>query len=130
LAYARNGDMDHAEEALKHTMELDATNFDAAYNLGAVYLQKKMVPEALAAFRQSEKVNPDYEPSHKAIGEVLLYQGQLDEAIAELQRAAQLQPEDSAVHVSLAKALAQKGLDQQAQDEMRRAQQIQDQPQP
>src|SRR5713226_1628710 len=87
LAYARTGDFDRAILELKHAFDLDATNFSASYNLGAAYGQKQMVPEAVAAFRQTIAIAPEYAPGHRALGEMLLYRGQLDESVAELRRA-------------------------------------------
>jgi len=59
LAYGRNGDFDKSISMLQRALELDPTNFDAAYNAGVAYLQKKMVPEAAAAFRKSLWIGPD-----------------------------------------------------------------------
>ena len=99
------GDFDQAISTLKRRWSLDSTNFSAAYNLGAAYLQKKMITEAIAAFRQSITIAPEYGPGHRALGEMLLYQGQVDEALTELRRAVELVPEDPGTHAALAKAL-------------------------
>ena len=104
-------------------MQLDATNFSAAYNLGIVYEQKQMMTEAMVAFRQALSIAPDYPLAHRSLGEALLYQGQVDEALTELRRAVQLSPHDPGNHAALARALSAKGLDSEAQEEMRKAQQ-------
>jgi tetratricopeptide (TPR) repeat protein len=111
---------------LKRVIELDGTNFSAAYNLGAAYLKKQMVPEALAAFQQAAAINPDYAAAHRALGELMLYQGQVDESIAELRRAAALEPRNAGTHAALAKALTAKGLTAEADEEMRKAQHAND----
>ncbi len=127
LAYGKAGDFDSAIQTLKHALELDSTNFGAAYNLGAAYLQEKMTPEAAAAFRQSITIAPDFGPGHRALGEVLLYQGQVDDALTEMRHAADLIPQDPGMHAALARALAAKGLNDEAEQEMRKAQQAQPQ---
>jgi len=108
---------------LKRALELDGTNFSAAFNLGAAYEKKQMIPEAMAAFRQSATIDPDYAAAHRAVGELLLYQGQTEEALAELRRATELDPHDPGAHAALAKALTAKGLNAEADEEMRKAQQ-------
>ncbi|PYV79208.1 MAG: hypothetical protein DMG96_04950 [Acidobacteria bacterium] len=110
-------------QTLRRALELDSTNFSAAYDLGLSYLQKNMANEAAAAFRQSVTINDDYAPGHRVLGELLLSQGQLDEALAELHKAAELSPEDASTHSALARALAAKGLTSEAEDEMRKAEQ-------
>ncbi|PYX16368.1 MAG: hypothetical protein DMG84_07830, partial [Acidobacteria bacterium] len=60
LSFGQTGDWDRAIETLKRALQLDSTNFSASYNLGAAYLQKKMVPEAVTAFRQCITTAPDY----------------------------------------------------------------------
>jgi len=112
---------------LKHALELDGTNFSAAYNLGAAYARKQMAPEALAAFRETTRIAPEYAPGHRALGELLLYQGQADESLAELRHAAALDPNDAGIHAALAKALAAKHLDTEANEEKRKAEQAQPQ---
>jgi tetratricopeptide (TPR) repeat protein len=107
---------------LKRALQLDGTNFSAAYNLGAAYLKKQMVPEAAEAFRQSISINPEYAAGRRALGEVLLYQGQVNESLAELRRSAELDPRDPATHAALARALSAKGLNAEAEEETRKAQ--------
>ena len=97
-------------ETLKRALELDPSNFSAAYNLGAAYVQKQMMTEARPHFVPRSTIAPDYAPGHRALGEVLLYQGQVDDALTELRRAVELAPQDPGNHAALAKALSAKGL--------------------
>jgi tetratricopeptide (TPR) repeat protein len=108
---------------LKRALDLDGTNFSAAYNLGATYARKQMAPEAVASFRETIRIAPDYAPGHRALGELLLYQGQTDESLAELRQAVALDPNDANAHAALAKALSAKHLNAEANEEMRKAQQ-------
>jgi arylsulfatase A-like enzyme/Flp pilus assembly protein TadD len=141
LAYAQSGQQDRAITTFKHTLELDPTNFAAAYNLGAAFLRTGVsnrtkypalkveveadtldqVEQAVAGFRQSALIRPDYPPAHLALGEVLLYQGKLDDALAESRRAVELAPDDPAAHAVLARALKAKGMDGEAAKEMEKA---------
>jgi len=84
-------------------------------------LQKKMVPEAVSAFRQCITTAPDHAQGHRALGEVLLYQGQTNEALAELHRAIELDPNDPGSHMARAKALAATGRNDEAEDELRKS---------
>jgi tetratricopeptide (TPR) repeat protein len=122
LASAALGDDTEAIKYLKRTLELDPTNFGAAFDLGATYLHQNMLDDSTAAFRQSVTINPDFAPGYRALGEMLLYQGKLDEGLKELRTAVRLAPNDSRTHQSLAKALEAKGLHMQAEEEMRKAQ--------
>ena len=65
LSFGQTGDWDRAIETLKRALQLDPTNFSASYNLGAAYLQKKMVPEAVTAFRQCITTAPDPESAER-----------------------------------------------------------------
>ena len=124
-AVFRKAQIDSAIESLKRTLQLDSTNFEAAFNLGVAYIQKRDLPSAADAFRASIKVNPNLARSHRALGETLLYMDQVDNAILELRRAVELAPQEPSGHQSLAKALAAKGLTAEADEEMRRAQEPQ-----
>ena len=86
--------MDAAIATLQRTLQLDATNFEAAFNLGVAFLQKKQLEPAAAAFRQSVTINPELARGHRALGETLLYLDKVDEAIAELRRAVELAPQE------------------------------------
>src|SRR5258708_29805812 len=108
---------------LKRALELDGTNFCAAYNRGGAYAKKQMAPEAIAEFRETIRIDPEYAPGHRALGELLLYQGQVDESVAQLREAAALDPNDAGTHAALARALSAKHLDAEANEEMRKAQQ-------
>jgi Flp pilus assembly protein TadD len=124
MAQAHAGHMDAAIATLQRTLQLDPTNFEAAYNLGVAFIQKQQLAPAADAFRQSIAIYPDLARSHRALGETLLYQGETDEAIAELRHAVELAPQEPAMHESLAKALTRKGLSAEADEETRRAQQL------
>ena len=119
------GNLDDAIANLRRTLELDDTNFSAAFNLGSAYLQQQRVPEALAAFEQSVRIYPAYAAGHQAIGRILLHQGQTDGALKALLEAARLEPRDPVTHMALAKAYELKGLTRQAQSELEKARQLQ-----
>jgi Flp pilus assembly protein TadD len=129
MAQAHAGQIDAAIATLQRTLQLDATNFEAAFNLGVAYVQKKQLEPAASAFRQSVTIYPEFARGHRALGETLLYQDKVDDAIAELRRAVELAPQEPIMHESLAKALAAKGLTVEAEEETRRAQQQQPAPQ-
>jgi arylsulfatase A-like enzyme/cytochrome c-type biogenesis protein CcmH/NrfG len=121
MAQAHAGQNDAAIGSLQRALELDGTNFDAAFNLGVAYIQKRDLERAGEAFRKSVGASPEFARGHRALGETLLYQGKIDDAIVELRRAVELAPDEPAMHESLAKALEAKGLTAEAEVERRRA---------
>jgi tetratricopeptide (TPR) repeat protein len=121
MAQAHSGRFDAAIETLQHAFEMDKTNFEAAFNLGVAYIQKRDLARAAGAFEESVKANPEFARGYRALGDTLVYQGKVDEAIVDLRKAVQLTPDDPQVHESLAKALEAKGLTGEAAEERQRA---------
>ena len=91
--------MDAAITTLQRALQLDATNFEAAYNLGVSYIQKAQLDQPQPHFpSQSVTINPDLARGHRALGETLIYLNKLDESVTELRRAVEFGSENAEMH--------------------------------
>jgi tetratricopeptide (TPR) repeat protein len=61
-------------------------------NLGAAFLRKGELDQAMAQFQKALELKPDYASSHNNLAIVLLHENRVDEAIAHLQKALEIQP--------------------------------------
>jgi tetratricopeptide (TPR) repeat protein len=105
LAAARQ--FDEAVDEFRRAARLDPTGA-AHYDLGSLLLELDRTEEAIAAFRASLTLAPNYVPAHNNLGIALGIQGRLDEAIGHFQQALTLQPDSEDARKNLALALAQK----------------------
>ncbi len=58
--YLNKGDYENAIGRLKSSIDLDHTIFESHYNLGIAYTQAKRYDEALDAFNNASKFNPEF----------------------------------------------------------------------
>jgi Flp pilus assembly protein TadD len=75
------------------------------------------MPEALAAYGESLRLQPDYVPAHFNLGVALLDSGQPGKAVAELDRALGAEQHRAEVHLYLGDALADLKRDREAADQ-------------
>jgi Flp pilus assembly protein TadD len=85
------------------------TNAATHESLGAALYTLKDLDGAIAAYRESLRLDPHYAAAHSNLGLVLTFKGNLDGAIAELQEALRLVPHYVAAHLNLGVALRRKG---------------------
>ncbi len=83
-ALAQSGDMDAAESAFRHAIELDTQLIDGWYNLGHVLDARTDTAGACAAFARILAIKPDHLPARIQHAEMLKMLGRLDEAQSEL----------------------------------------------
>jgi len=79
-------------------------------NLGIVLFQKGEIDEAIAHYRKTLQMWPDFSDADYNLGNALLQKGEIDEAIVHCRRAVMIQPNDPDAQVALGNALARKGL--------------------
>ena len=79
-------------------------------NLGIVLSQKGEIDEAIAHYRKTLEMSPDFADADYNLGNALLQKGEIDAAILHCQRAVTIQPNDPEAQVALGNALFQKGL--------------------
>lgn len=77
---------------------------------GLSYFYKGMYDDAIAAYKEAIKLDPNYARGHLVLGEAYGEKGMYDEAIAEHKRAIEINPRYAAAHNNLGIAYAHKGL--------------------
>ncbi len=80
-----------------------------ALRAGHVAVLRGRLDEALAAYRDAERIAPDRPLPHTSLGGVLLDLGRVDEALEELRLALELSPRDEGALLGRAEALGRAG---------------------
>ena len=107
--YARAGDLPKAEQMLRKTVEVDASNFDAYSMLGRLYISQKRLDEALAEFQSLSKRQARPVQAHTVAGVILEAQNKPQEARKHYEQALQLDPEMPVAANNLAWMYAETG---------------------
>ena len=124
LARGRAGDWEGSTQWLSKALTLDKTNFSAAMNLGAAFVQMKRFDDAERLFRESIRINPAYAAGHKALGQLLAFRGDAAGAITELEQAATLAPDDPQTRMELSRAYDATGQHERAAEQRREAESL------
>ena len=91
------------QEALsQHEVEKDATNFEAQYNLAAIYSLRGDVKEALPHYEAAAQIRPKDPVVNNALGSALLANGAVGAAIERLREALAVRPGYFDAHYNLA----------------------------
>lgn len=88
-------------------LERNELNAEAHNNLGLLYQQKGLAPDAIREFQRAIAINPRYTRAHNNLGVAWMRQGKLDLAQAEFQAVLSIDSGDTDALVNL--ALSQKG---------------------
>jgi tetratricopeptide (TPR) repeat protein len=89
---------------LPSTVDSQAT----AYNeQGIQYFHEGRLEDAVTAFQQALRVEPNYADAHGNLGNIFYYQGRHDEAVASYRRAIELRPISAVFHGNLGNVLAE-----------------------
>jgi Flp pilus assembly protein TadD len=98
------------QEALAlHHIQNDPGDFEAHYNLAALFQMKGNLSGAVLQFTQAVRLQPDDPTANNALGAVLLASGNLDGAIGYLKTALVGRPDYFDAHYNLGNALASQG---------------------
>jgi tetratricopeptide (TPR) repeat protein len=98
------------QEALAlHHIQNDPADFEAHYNLAALFQMKGDLPGAVLQFTQAVRLRPDDPTANNALGAVLLAGGHIPEAIPHLNAALKARPDYFDAHYNLGNALASQG---------------------
>jgi tetratricopeptide (TPR) repeat protein len=100
---------ENQEECFARAANLDPEDPYARNNLGAVLSQQGRLDEAIVAYRQAIKKNPDYYKAYSNLGAAYACQGETRTAIGLYRKALKLNPRDAASHLNLGLALARLG---------------------
>jgi len=101
------GEWDAARQLYGSVAAIDPESPRAWYHLGRMRAEVGLVGEAVAAFRRTLELEPDYAPAHERLGSLLLSRDRLDEAEASFREAHRLAPNEPAGARGLARTLLQ-----------------------
>jgi Tfp pilus assembly protein PilF len=93
----------------RHNLQKNPDDFEAHYNLAALLMGGGNVLEALAHFKEADRIRPNQATVNNALGAALLAEGRVDEAIAHFAAALKSRPDYFDAHYNLGNALASKG---------------------
>ncbi len=79
------------------------------YNLGFALSARGRRDEAIAAFEEALRIDPDYAQAHNNLGALLQLVGQQDAALEHYRRAAALRPDNVEAHTNLGQLLSIRG---------------------
>lgn len=98
------GNLDEAESMFIHSLESNADNVDATYNLGLIHMESGKYKEAVKNFVILKCQFPDDIQIRKLLTESLLQDGSADEALKEVKQIIDSDYGDSESHYFLGKA--------------------------
>jgi tetratricopeptide (TPR) repeat protein len=104
LRYWRN-----SESLYRHAIAVTKDNHMAYYCLGLALTEQHKAGEALAEYREAERLAPGIYETHRNIGNLLDDMGKPAEALAEYREAVRLRPDISILHENLATLLVELG---------------------
>jgi len=98
------GDLETAQNFLDQALKQGIKHPIVFHNLGVIAQERRNDAQAVAWFRKSLLLDPNYGPSRLLLGSSLLSLGKTDDAVRELKRAVRSMPNEPAAHLQLAKA--------------------------
>ena len=112
------------ETLFRHAMAVTVNNVDAMINYGMALENEGKPMEAMAQYREAEKLAPSSDMAHADIGNLLYYAGDTNGALAEFQQAVTLNPRSETLHDRLGNVLAGIGRFSDGTNEFYRAMQM------
>ena len=104
------GDVGGAIELLKNAIKISPDSFAAHANLGNIYIDRKLWPEAMREFQEAVRIDDTQAESRRNLGFVCMQMGKIDKAISELSAAVRIAPGYAVAYYNLAEAYSIKGL--------------------
>src|SRR5215510_13819293 len=98
------GDLETAQNFLDQALKQGVKHPIVFHNLGVIAQERHKDAQAVAWFRKSLLLDPNYGPSRLLLGSSLLSLGKTDDAVRELQRVVRSMPSEPSAHLQLAKA--------------------------
>jgi tetratricopeptide (TPR) repeat protein len=93
ISYINQGRLDDASEVSRAIISKDARNAEAYFNLGVIAHQRGFHDQALAAFKRSVELRPDYDESRINLATEYSLRGDLGLAKAQLETALEINAE-------------------------------------
>ena len=109
LTWRQCGMYASVETLWQTTLRRDPGSWMAHNNLGAFFLKRGNLDEAMAHYRATLDVRPNDTEARNNLGLILFRKERVDEAVAQYQIALQIDPDYAEAHNNLATALARKG---------------------
>jgi Flp pilus assembly protein TadD len=97
------------EAIMQHRLEKYPADFSALFNLGALRLNRKQIPSAIAFLRSALRSQPGQPVALNSLGVALESDNQLAEAVEQFRHALRVQPDYTDARYNLANALALQG---------------------
>ena len=97
------------EAIMQHRLEKYPADFSALFNLGALRLNRKQIPSAIAFLRSALRSQPGQPVALNSLGVALESDNQLSEAVEQFRHALRVQPDYTDARYNLANALALQG---------------------
>ena len=104
IAALRAGDLDSAENIFTLALHQGERSPLVYHNLGVIAQERGQHKQAVARFRETLRLQPEFGPAHLLLGVSLLALGKNAEAARELKIAEKLMPAEPQVHLQLARA--------------------------
>jgi tetratricopeptide (TPR) repeat protein len=104
IAALRAGDLDSAENIFTQALHQGVNSPLVYHNLGVIAQERGQHPQAVARFRETLRLQPEFGPTHLLLGVSLLALDKNGEAARELKIAEKLIPAEPQVHLQLARA--------------------------
>jgi len=112
--YLQLGYWQNSVTILEHAIEVTPNDRFAHANLGAAFLRKNMLDQAIVHFEKVLQSDPCDAMTQLNLGAALLRKDKTDQAIVHFEKALQLDPCDVITHLDLGAAFAKQGKQQQA----------------
>jgi tetratricopeptide (TPR) repeat protein len=87
---------------------------EACSRLGFALAHEGRLPEAIQAYEEALRLQPDNAEAHNSVGIILVQQGKVPEATAQYEQALRVEPHNARAHNNLGVALAESGKLQEA----------------
>ena len=104
IAALKAGDLDTAEKVFTLALQQGERSPLVYHNLGVIAQERGQHERAVARFRETVRLQPEFGPAHLLLGVSLLALGKNAEAARELKLAEKLMPAEPQVHLQLARA--------------------------
>src|SRR5438045_6033817 len=104
IAALRAGDLDSAEKVFTLALHQGVRSPLVYHNLGVIAQERGQHEQAVARFRETLRLQPEFGPAHLLLGVSWLALRKNAEAVRELKIAERLMPAEPQVHLQLARA--------------------------
>ncbi len=106
-----------SETLFTHALDVTSNNDVALNNLGAIFLEKGQLDDAISKLQAAIDLRPENGPAHDNLAKALLKKGQVAEAMVHYRKLVEIDPENVETRNTLGTALIQHGYVKEAIDQ-------------